>query len=183
MNGRSSIGLLVVKSSDANIVETAQARQERTRIGPRVPSCGRASRPSPLTETIFINSSLAETQPGSFSRHTRHLARAVSLFAPRAIFPYRPCVDTGFPLVSTFFMMYVCGFTLNIVSTMALALCIGILVDDSIVVLENIHRHRQLGKDPATAARSRAERKSRWRRSRSRCATSSYSRRSRSWAI
>src|SRR6185437_3278488 len=44
-------------------------------------------------------------------------------------------------LVSTFLVMYVLGFSLNIMSLMALALMIGILVDDSIVVLENIHRH------------------------------------------
>ena len=55
-------------------------------------------------------------------------------------------------LVSTFFMMFVMHFTLNIVSAMALALCIGILVDDSIVVLENIHRHYAMGQDPVRAA-------------------------------
>src|SRR5207237_4508858 len=43
-------------------------------------------------------------------------------------------------------------FTLNIMSLMALALMIGILVDDSIVVLENIHRHLQLGETPWQAA-------------------------------
>jgi HAE1 family hydrophobic/amphiphilic exporter-1 len=48
--------------------------------------------------------------------------------------------------------MYALGFSLNIMSLMALALMIGILVDDSIVVLENIHRHLQLGEDPHNAA-------------------------------
>ena len=55
-------------------------------------------------------------------------------------------------LISTFLVMYVLGFTLNTMSLMALALMIGILVDDSIVVLENIHRHLQLGESPWQAA-------------------------------
>jgi len=49
-------------------------------------------------------------------------------------------------------MMYIFKFTFNILSLMALALCVGILVDDSIVILENIHRHIQMGKDPKQAA-------------------------------
>jgi HAE1 family hydrophobic/amphiphilic exporter-1 len=55
-------------------------------------------------------------------------------------------------LVSTFFVMYVFGFNLDVMSLMALALLIGILVDDSIVVLENINRHLALGELPWEAA-------------------------------
>jgi HAE1 family hydrophobic/amphiphilic exporter-1 len=49
-------------------------------------------------------------------------------------------------------MMYFMGYTFNILSLMGLSLCVGILVDDSIVVLENIHRHLQMGKNPIQAA-------------------------------
>ena len=55
-------------------------------------------------------------------------------------------------IIATFFAMYLFGFTFNMMSLMGMALCVGILVDDSIVVLENIHRHMQLGKDSFTAA-------------------------------
>src|SRR5581483_6695990 len=55
-------------------------------------------------------------------------------------------------LVSTFFMMYLLGFNLDTMSLMALALLIGILVDDSNVVLENIHRHLAMGEKPWDAA-------------------------------
>ena len=55
-------------------------------------------------------------------------------------------------LISTFLVMYFLGFTLNIMSTLALVLVIGVLVDDSIVVLENIVRHLELGETPWTAA-------------------------------
>ncbi|MHB8158439.1 MAG: efflux RND transporter permease subunit, partial [Desulfocucumaceae bacterium] len=56
-------------------------------------------------------------------------------------------------IIATLTMMYFAGFSFNLLTLLAIATCIGILVDDSIVVLENIHRHRVvLGKDPVTAA-------------------------------
>ena len=55
-------------------------------------------------------------------------------------------------LIATFFLMYMAGFTFNMMSLMGMSLCIGILVDDSIVVLENIHRYLTMGYDAETAA-------------------------------
>ena len=55
-------------------------------------------------------------------------------------------------LVTTFIFMWVFGFTINMMSMMALSLVIGILVDDSIVVLENIHRKLEDGEKPVDAA-------------------------------
>ncbi len=55
-------------------------------------------------------------------------------------------------VIATFAVMFALGFTLNMMSMMALALTVGILVDDSIVVLENIYRHLELGSTPFTAA-------------------------------
>lgn len=55
-------------------------------------------------------------------------------------------------MIATFLVMWVLGFSLNMMSMMALALTVGILVDDSIVVLENIFRHLHLGNTPWTAA-------------------------------
>lgn len=55
-------------------------------------------------------------------------------------------------IIPTFLLMYVAGFSLNMMTLMALSLVVGILVDDSIVVLENINRHLEMGKDKRTAA-------------------------------
>ncbi len=55
-------------------------------------------------------------------------------------------------LIATFFLMYLAGFTFNMMSLMGMALCIGILVDDSIVVLENIHRYIDEGYAAEVAA-------------------------------
>ncbi|MBI2920675.1 MAG: efflux RND transporter permease subunit [Planctomycetes bacterium] len=59
-------------------------------------------------------------------------------------------------IAGTFAAMYFMGFTLNTFSLLALSLSIGIVVDDAIMVLENIYRHRQMGKDKVTAARDGA---------------------------
>src|SRR5205085_7339767 len=61
-------------------------------------------------------------------------------------------VAIPFSLISTFFVMFALGFNLDTMSLMALALLVGILVDDSIVVLENINRHLAMGKTPWQAA-------------------------------
>ena len=55
-------------------------------------------------------------------------------------------------VIATFFFMYIVGFTINMMTLMALSLVIGILIDDAVVVRENIYRHMEHGEDPMTAA-------------------------------
>lgn len=69
---------------------------------------------------------------------------------------WRSTVITGLTLpialIGTFLFMYVFGFTINMITLMALSLCVGLLIDDAIVVRENIVRHVQMGKPPYQAA-------------------------------
>src|SRR5262249_15409159 len=55
-------------------------------------------------------------------------------------------------VVSTFFVMYLLGFTLNMMTLLALSLAIGLLIDDAVVVRENISKHLERGVDPREAA-------------------------------
>ncbi len=55
-------------------------------------------------------------------------------------------------VIATFFFMYVVGFTINMMTLMALSLVIGILIDDAVVVRENIFRHMEMGESPMVAA-------------------------------
>lgn len=55
-------------------------------------------------------------------------------------------------IISTFVVMYLLGYSLNLLSLLGLSLAIGILVDDSIVVIENIYRHIEMGKDKVRSA-------------------------------
>src|SRR5205085_2787930 len=69
---------------------------------------------------------------------------------------WRSTVITGLTLpialIGTFLFMYAFGFSINMVTLMALSLCVGLLIDDAIVVRENIVRHVQMGKPPFQAA-------------------------------
>src|SRR5450755_2081719 len=69
---------------------------------------------------------------------------------------WRSTVITGLTLpialIGTFLFMYVFGFTINTITMMALSLCVGLLIDDAIVVRENIVRHVQMGKSAHDAA-------------------------------
>jgi hydrophobic/amphiphilic exporter-1 (mainly G- bacteria), HAE1 family len=69
---------------------------------------------------------------------------------------WRSTVITGLTLpialIGTFLFMYVFGFTINTITLMALSLCVGLLIDDAIVVRENIVRHVQMGKSAHDAA-------------------------------
>ncbi len=69
---------------------------------------------------------------------------------------WRSTVITGLTLpisiIGTFLFMNMFGFTINMVTLMALSLCVGLLIDDAIVVRENIVRHIQMGKNPYTAS-------------------------------
>ena len=150
MDGKSAIGLQVVKASDANVVAVTKKIKKALAVQTSLLPPGMA-----LTiasdQTTFIESSLAETM--------RDLLLGIAVTALVLLLFLREwrsslIVLVAIPtsLIATFFMMFFLKFTLNIVSTMALALCIGILVDDSIVVLENIDRHLKLGQEPKKAA-------------------------------
>ena len=69
---------------------------------------------------------------------------------------WRSTVITGLTLpislIGTFLFMYAFGFSINMVTLMALSLCVGLLIDDAIVVRENIVRHVQMGKSPRAAS-------------------------------
>ncbi|MEY4316318.1 MAG: hypothetical protein RI902_126 [Pseudomonadota bacterium] len=69
---------------------------------------------------------------------------------------WRSTVITGLTLpiaiVGTFLFMYMFGFTINMITLMALSLCVGLLIDDAIVVRENIVRHVQMGKSAYEAS-------------------------------
>ena len=55
-------------------------------------------------------------------------------------------------LIGTFSIIYMLGFTINSITMLALSLCTGLVVDDAIIVLENIYRYGEMGKDPTLAA-------------------------------
>jgi HAE1 family hydrophobic/amphiphilic exporter-1 len=150
LNAHPTIGIFVRKQSDANVVTTANAvKKELAALGPTLPPGSSVTVAS--DSTLFINSSLAETRLNLLeSILTTSLVLFLFLRSWRSSLIVLVAIPVS--LVGTFFAMWAFHFTLNIVSLMALGLCIGILVDDSIVILENIDRHVAMGRSPREAA-------------------------------
>ena len=148
-NGQDAISLSIYKNSNANIVDTAKAALEQMAA---------LQKDYPDYQFVIINNSADYVQD---ALHNTLEALIEGLFTTGMVlflflrgWKSTVAVIIAIPtsLITTFFMMYSAGFTFNMLSLMGMSLCIGILVDDSIVVLENIHRHLLMGKSAAQAA-------------------------------
>lgn len=149
-NGEQSIGINIQKQEDANIVAIAQGVEKKiTEIKKELPA----------NVKVTMVKDQSKFVKGSQKSLYSSLAEAIfttSLVMLLFLKKWRPAlivlISIPTSLISTFFMVYIFGLTLNMMTLLALSLCVGILVDDSIVVIENIERHLKLGKNPITAA-------------------------------
>jgi hydrophobic/amphiphilic exporter-1 (mainly G- bacteria), HAE1 family len=150
-NGGNSIGIIIQKASDANAVKTSdRARKVMAKLESEYPN---------YNLKFVIAQDITEFTKNAVSDVWRDLGLAVLMVAI-VLFLFLHSVRNSLiillaiptSLVSTFIMMNIFGFTVNLITLMALTLVIGILVDDSIVVLENIHRHMEMGEEKKVAA-------------------------------
>src|SRR5438270_6632346 len=149
-NAQSAVGITVVKQSSANTVATADAvKASLAALQPDLPQGVHLD--VAYDASIFTRSSLNDV--------TRELSQAVALTGLVLLlflhtFRSTLIVLLAIPtsLIATLGVMYFLGLSLNMMSLMGLTLTVGILVDDSIVVLENIFRHLQMGEGPREAA-------------------------------
>jgi HAE1 family hydrophobic/amphiphilic exporter-1 len=152
-NGQEGIGITVVKQSDANSIKVADA------VKSALARNGRITRQLPQGVEFIITNDTTTSTRHALAAVQNDLVLAVLICGAVLLLFLHSWRNTlivllAIPtsLISTFLVMFFAGFTLNLMSLMALALLIGILVDDSIVVLENIHRHLGLGETPFSAA-------------------------------
>ncbi len=149
VNGEDAVTLTIYKNSDANVVATADGVLEKIKdIELDYPQYHFVT---VVNSGKYVKESLHNTLGTLFEGLlTTSLVLYFFLRGWRSMVAVMIAIPTS--LISTFFMMYIAGFTFNMMSLMGMALCIGILVDDSIVVLENIHRHMMMGKKAEVAA-------------------------------
>ncbi len=76
----------------------------------------------------------------------------VFIYLGRPIDTFIPSTALPLSIIGTFAIMYLCGYSIDILSLLAITLSVGFLIDDAIVVLENITRHIEEGEDPYDAA-------------------------------
>lgn len=145
-NGQNGIGLFIKKQSDANAVNISQLVQEK------LAKIEKESSKDKVHFAIAYDSSIFTLESVEAVTHDLILA-VVLVGAVMLLFLHSfrnaliVMVSVPASLISAFLFMYVMGYSLNLMTLLALSLVIGILVDDSIVVLENIQRHMEMGKD------------------------------------
>ncbi|MEK7223885.1 MAG: efflux RND transporter permease subunit [Pseudomonadota bacterium] len=141
-NGKPAVGLGVVKSSGANTVAVVEA------VKARVEKEIRPALPPGLTINYSSDDSISIRQ--SIEALQEHLLLG-TLFAAIMVFLFLKSgrstliivIAIPVSLMATFAVMYFAGYTLNKITLLGLLLLIGVVVDDAIVVLENIFRHRE----------------------------------------
>ncbi|HEX2034529.1 MAG TPA: efflux RND transporter permease subunit [Chloroflexota bacterium] len=150
VNGQDAVAITITKQATANISNVAAAtRAEVARIQQALPEDVRLEIIE--DQSVFIRQSLDGVQRTLIEAIVlTGLVLLVFLHSWRSTVIVLLAIPTS--LIATFGLMWLQGFSLNFISTLALALCIGILVDDSIVVLENIFRHLQRGEPARVAA-------------------------------
>ncbi|MDQ7095609.1 efflux RND transporter permease subunit [Desulfosporosinus sp. PR] len=150
LNGQNAIAISIQKQSDANVVQTVDGvKKELTKIMKTLPKGVKLTIANDSTTAIKAS---VDSIKENIIEGVITTALVLFLFLRNWRSSLIVLIAIPTSLVSTFFAMYVCHFTLNMMSLLALSLCTGILVDDSIVVLENILRHMSMGKSPMQAA-------------------------------
>lgn len=151
INGESSIGVQIQKQSDANSVKVCElVRGEMAMIEKQYASSGLKFEIASDNSVFTLASANAVMEDLGLAIILVAIVMFLFLHSFRNSFIVLISIPTS--LLSVFTAMYVFNFSLNLLTLMALSLVIGILVDDSIVVLENIHRHLSMGKDKCKAA-------------------------------
>ncbi|MFB1016727.1 MAG: efflux RND transporter permease subunit, partial [Burkholderiaceae bacterium] len=149
-NGKRTVLLEIQKAQDENTIDITDKLKAQIEVlradlppGLSLEAIGDSSRPI----RVSVNNVKQTLIEGAFLT-----IAIVFLF----LNSWRSTVITGLTLpialIGTLLFMYLFGFNINMITLMALSLCVGLLIDDAIVVRENIVRHVKMGKDPYTAA-------------------------------
>jgi multidrug efflux pump len=150
VNGNAAVGMGIVKQSTANTLAVAQAvKRELPRISAALPPGMQIA--IAFDTSVFIEKSIAAVY--------EVMAEALALVVLVIFFFLRslratliPFVTIPVSLIGACFLIWIMGFSINVLTLLGIVLAIGLVVDDAIVVLENIHRHIEKGMPPFKAA-------------------------------
>ncbi|MCV2363979.1 efflux RND transporter permease subunit [Paucibacter sp. DJ1R-11] len=149
-NGQRTVLLSVQKSQGENTIEVVDGLQRALKEAQDL------TPPGVKVEVNRDNSRAIRVSVANVKRTLFEGAALTILIVFLFLNSWRSTVITGLTLpialIGTFLFMYAFGFTINNITMMALSLCVGLLIDDAIVVRENIVRHVQMGATPRQAA-------------------------------
>ena len=146
------MGIWVLPSANALEV-MARVREEMKGISERLPAGMRAG--IPYDATAYIQDALDEVLK-TLAETLLIVIAVIYLFLGSLRAVLIPVVAIPISLVGAVFLMLAAGFTINLLTLLAIVLSVGLVVDDAIVMVENVERHIQRGASPLTAARDAA---------------------------
>ena len=142
-NGLNSVGLAIIPQPGANNIQIADEFNKRLEIIKKANKSDIEFNVL-IDNTVNIRKSLAEVKETlliSFSL----VVLVIFFFFRNWLIALRPLIDIPISLVATFFIMYISGFSINILTLLGIVLATGLVVDDGIVVTENIFRKVEEG--------------------------------------
>lgn len=149
-NGVNMIGLGIVKQSKANTLDVAiAARKAIADIEANLP--GNIFIVPSYDSSVFIEDSIDEVYE-TLAIAMAMVVIVIYLFLGNVRATIIPAVTVPVSLVAAFMVLYMLGYSINLLTLLALVLAIGLVVDDAIVVLENIYRRVEMGEPPLLAA-------------------------------
>jgi len=142
-NGVNAVGLAIVPQPGANNIQIADEFYKRIHQIEK-DSKSDIQLKVLIDNTTYIRQSLAEVEE-TIGISFVLVVIVIFLFFRDWLIALRPLIDIPISLISTFFIMYLAGFTINILTLLAIVLATGLVVDDGIVVTENIFRKLEGG--------------------------------------
>ena len=149
MNGVPMVGVVVVPQPGANHIEIADAVYERVKMMRKdLPEDVKLS--YGFDNTKFIRASIDEVKQTVYEAFIL-VVIIIFLFLRNFRVTLIPCIVIPVSLIGTFFLMYLAGFSINVLSMLAVVLSVGLVVDDAIVMTENIYIRIERGMSPFEA--------------------------------
>ena len=149
-NGKAMVGIGIIKQSKANTLAVAQrAKAQAGIVNESLPAGMRLLQS--YDTSVFIQSAIDEVYQTLFIA-IGLVTLVIYLFLGSVRATVVPTVTVPVSLIATFILLWAFGFSINLLTLLALVLAIGLVVDDAIVVLENIYRRIEMGETPLVAA-------------------------------
>ena len=142
-NGEDAIGLGIIRQTKSNVLKVAAAvKNEIDLIRPTLPQ--NISMDIGYDQSIFVDESIYQVRVALFISMLMVIA-VIFYFLRSPSATLIPAITIPISVIATFYVIYILGYSLNVLTFLALVMAIGLIVDDSIVVLENIKRRIDSG--------------------------------------
>lgn len=149
-SGNPMVAMAIIPQPGTNYIDIADAFYERLeQLRNELPSD--IVLDVSLDNTLFIKQSVTEVAETILIALVL-VVLIIYLFFRNWGIAFRPLIDIPVSLIATFFIMYLCGFSINVLTLLAIVLATGLVVDDGIVVTENIYKKVESGMNPFEAA-------------------------------